>query len=523
MGDRDHTMTVTSLFFYVFLLFGAIFFYVVPKKAQWIVLLLLSLIFYYFAAVPYTIVFLLCSTLTAYISSNLFRIKKIADSPKARRYLRTAAVIAVVVNVLLWFFLKGSAFWITMSIALHRLFPSIRQLSALPVAAALAMGYYTAQVIAYILDCYWGTIEPQKNPLKLFLFVSFFPQMTMGPINRYMAMQGLYEGHCFSYENLCLGSQRILWGVFKKIVISDRLGLITTGIWANTSDYTGFYPWIAVLLYPMQIYTDFSGCMDIVLGAAELFDIHMEENFRDPFFSRSVQEFWQRWHITLGSWARDYVYYPVLKSDLILSIGKWSKKHFKKRVAKLIPWAVGNGVLWFVMGFWHGSVRHILGVSLWYWSILLIGEACLPLTKKIKTALRIETECFSYRLWQCLRTFFIFSLGSVFFSAPGLRSSIDRYRVLLKALKDLNPWIFFDGSITSLGVTFIDINLLIIGVVLLLVVAVLREKYGYARTWMQKQNLPFRWSVWLMLFIVVLIYGMYGPGYDASVFIYEGF
>lgn len=516
-------MTVTSFFFFVFLLCGCVVFYIAPKKLQWVVLLLLSLVFYHFAATDYTILFLLTSAALAYISSNLFRVKRVAQSPRAQKYITAAAVSAVVLNVLLWFLLKGSSFWGAATKLLHSLFPSIDRLSALPIVAALGMGYYTAQVIGYILDCYWGNAQPQKNFLKLFLFVSFFPQLTVGPISRYSDMQGLYAEHKFSYDNLSLGCQRILWGVFKKIVISDRIGLLVSAIWAGTSTYTGFWPWIAMLLYPLQIYTDFSGCMDIVLGAAQLFDIHLAENFKNPFFSRTVQEFWQRWHITLGTWARDYVYYPVLKSRPILKIGKWAKKHFKKRAAKLIPWAIGNGVLWFVIGFWHGSIQHIFGVSLWYWAIVVLSEICSPPLKKLAVRIGLKTDSFSWHLFQSIRTYFIYAVGTVFFGAPGLRAALGRYGTLFGALRHPNPWIFFDGSVTGLGVTFADVNLLIIGVVTMIVVGILREKYGYARTWMQKQNTAFRWVVWLSLFAVVLIYGMYGPGFDASNFIYEGF
>lgn len=518
-------MTVTSYYFFVFLLCGFFIFYISPKKLQWIALLLLSLAFYHFAATDYTILFLLSSTVLAYISSNLLKLKTIAESPKAQKYAATATVLAVIANVLIWFLLKGSSLWISASILAHRLFPSIAVLPAFPLLGALGMGYYTAQIIGYIIDCYWGNAEPQRNFFKLFLFVVFFPQLTVGPISRYNDMQCLYEGHKFSYTNMCFGCQRILWGVFQKLVISDRVGIIVNGIWANTAKYSGFYPWIALLSYPLQLYTDFSGCMDIILGAAELFDIHLAENFKNPFFSRTSQEFWQRWHITLGSWARDYVYYPVLKSRPILAIGKLSKKLFKKnkRVAKLIPWAVGNGVLWFFMGFWHGSVRHIFGVSLWYWAVFVLSESCSPLLKKLVSVMKINTESFSYHLFQSIRTYCIFAVGSVFFSAPSLLTAFNRFQILFDGILHPTPWIFFDGSITSLRVNFADINLLIIGVAVLFVVGVLREKYGYARTWMQKQNLPFRWFVWLLLFSVVLIYGMYGPGYNPANFIYEEF
>ncbi len=386
------------------------------------------------------------------------------------------------------------------------------------------MGYYTAQVIGYILDVYWDNIKPQHNPFKLFLFVCFFPQLTVGPISRYEDLQDIYEPHSLTYQNICFGCQRILWGLFKKLVISDRVGMIVNGIWTDTGTYNGVWLWIATFLYPLQLYTDFSGCMDIVLGTAELFGIHLQENFRNPFFSKSSQEFWQRWHITLGSWARDYIYYPVLKSRLLVSLGKSSRKRFGKRIGKFIPWAVGMAVLWFVMGFWHGSIQHIAGVSLWFWAMLVLSEWFKPLLTRIIEYLHIRTDVLSWHIFQSTRTYIVYALGAVSFSAPSMMGAIVHYKQLLDSLRTgWNPWVLFDGSVLNLGLTWQDINLILFGVFLLFMVGVLREKFGYARLWIQKQNLGFRWLLWLGLFSLVLISGLYGEGYDSSVFIYQGF
>ena len=302
-------MSVTSFLFLGFLLLGLIVYYIVPSKIQWIVLVIMSIIFYLIAGTPYTMIFLAVSTLIAYVST--LYIEKNRNNSTVSKKVSIVAIITILLNVIIWFALKGSSFWILGSKLLHKISSKFPILHPLPVTAALGMGYYTAQVIGYILDVLWNTSTIQSNPLKLFLFVSFFPQLTVGPISRYNDLKTIYKPHKFSYQNICLGSQRILWGLFKKLVISDRITVIVNAIWADTNAFNGIWPWIAVFLYPMEIYTDFSGCMDIVLGSAELFDIHLTENFRNPFFSRNSQEFWQRWHITLGTWARDYVFYPL--------------------------------------------------------------------------------------------------------------------------------------------------------------------------------------------------------------------
>lgn len=511
-------MTITSFWFFVFLIIGVVIYYIVPKRGQWVILLLMSLVYFHFAAeADYAILFPLISTATAFFTGWLVRSGKLNGKEKVAFAI---AFMAVVINIIIWFLLKGSSFWMLLTNLLHRVFPAIPALPAIPLAQALGMGYYTAQVIAYIMDCYWGNIEPQRNFLKLFLFVTFFPQTMVGPISRYSQMECLYERHALKYVNICHGTQRLLWGLLKKLVISDRVGILVGNIWQDTLLNHGFWPWVAVLLYPLQIYTDFSGCMDIVLGVAELFDIHMAENFHNPFFSRNSQEFWQRWHITLGAWARDYVYYPVLKSSFIQSIGGWARKHFKKRTAKFIPWAVGMGVLWFVMGFWHGSTRHILGVSVYFWSILVLSEWFSPCFKKAVQKLKINTECFSWHLFQSIRTYIVYSIGAVAFSANRLTEAVAHYGVLIRSFKMFNPWIFVDGSVQALGLTHDDINVLVVAVLLLIIVDVLNERLGSVRDWIDKQNTFFRWGVYLFLFFAVAIFGVYGPGYDASTFIY---
>ena len=478
--------------------------------------------FYVNAATPYTLVFLIASTLIAYFSAIYIQ-NHTENGIAATRTVTVVAIIAVLLNVIIWFLLKGSSFWILGSRIVNMIIPGFPVLGELPLAGALGMGYYTAQIIGYILDVLWGNAEAQRNPVKLFLFVCFFPQLTVGPISRYKDIKDIYDTHRFSYQNICFGSQRILWGLFKKIVISDRTALIVNAIRADTNTYSGVWPWIAMLLYPLEIYTDFSGCMDIVLGAAELFDIHLAENFRNPFFSRTSQEYWQRWHITLGAWARDYIFYPFMKSKWTVGFGKKCKKRFGKRWGKFIPWSVSMAVLWFVMGFWHGSVQHIFGVSLWFWSVLFLSELFLPVTKKVTLLLDIKTDSFGWHFFQSARTYVIYALGAVFFASPGLRAALGNYKVLFHSLGELNPWTLFDSTILNMGVTWRDINLIIIGVLFLTIADCLREKYGYARTWIKDQSFGFRWLIWICLFLIVLIYGMYGPGYDASTFIYQGF
>lgn len=513
-------MTITSFYYLLFVAVGFAIYYMLPKSFQWVQLLVMSLLFYSFAADPYTIIYPLISTLTAW-GAVLWTDRLRSQGFQNTKPLLIVTIVAIAVNTLIWFVFKGYGLWSTAANIVFR--TSIH----MELIGALGMGYYTLQIIGYILDCYWQTIQPQKNPFKLFLFTIFFPQMITGPISRYAQLETLYERHKFDHMNLCHGSQRILWGFFKKLVLSERVAILVSGIYADMNTYDGFYLWVMILLYPIQMYADFSGCIDIVLGTAELFDIRLPENFKNPFFSRTAQEFWQRWHITLGGWAKDYVLYPLLKTRTMVKLGRMCKKRFGKRWGKFIPTAVGMFILWMVMGIWHGMPRYIIGVSLWYWIILMLGELFSEPTKKLIVLLEIRTESFSWHLFQSVRTYLIYAVGAVFFcygavcGLPILRAALEVFRGMDEGTA--NPWIFFNGSVLNLGITHEDINIIIFSVLLLVIVAVLREKYGYARTWMDQQGFLFRWATWILLFLLVLIYGKYGPGYNPAEFIYQGF
>ncbi len=513
-------MSITSFWFLVLIAVGAVVYYIIPKKIRWAELLLLSLIFYYFAGNPVTILFLVADTLIAYSTTMMMEsIRKKSDSSKTPFIL---CILAIIFIVSFWFVVKGSGLWLPFA---HLIFGSTPRMDGIGIIAALGMGYFTLQILGYVIDCYWKTITPQKNPFKLFLFTVYFPQLITGPISRYSDLQSLFEGQSFKYDNICMGAQRILWGFCKKLVIAERLNLLIGGITSDFVNYHGFYSWISLLLYPLQMYCDFSGCMDIVLGVSEIFGIKLAENFNNPFFSQTSKEFWQRWHITLGSWAKDYVLFPIQRSAIMSKFGKASRKRFGKNTGNVLKNCVCMFFLWMVMGIWHGGYRYIIGVSFWYWVILMLGTILDPVFNKITSLFEMRTGSFSWKFFRSARTYLIYAVGAAFFS-HGLSGGVALLKDCLDVItiKDYaNPWIFFDQSVLSLGVSYRDLNILMIGLLMLLVVGILREKYKYARLWIKQQTFVFRWVIWIGLSILVIIYGMYGPEFDARDFIYQGF
>ncbi len=497
-------MTITSLYFFVFLTIGVLIYYIVPKKIQWLILLIMSIAFYVIAANPLTIIYLIAAALTAY-ASTLYA-SKLKKSEETRKKAKIITIIAVSIIVIMWFVPKGSAFWLIPISLASRFIPALSESAGVNLIGALGMGYYSLQVIGYILDVYWGKTVPQRNPLKLFLFVSFFPQLTVGPISRYANLETLFEAHSLSYENITRGTQRILWGLMKKLVLADRLGFFISGVWNDPVTYNGFWIWFAIILYPLHLYADFSGCMDIVLGTAELFDIHLTENFNNPYFAITVREFWQRWHISLSRWFRDYVYIPL---------GGNRNGIKKKRINQLI--------VFLLSGVWHGNMQYVIGFGFYYWVLITLSEVLKPALNHINAFLHVDPDSFSWKTFQRIRTYMFYAVGTLCFSTVSFTQLFERLRLLKHSVENLAPWTLFDGTLLKSGFTYLDLNLVLICVLLLIIGDSLRERFGYARNAIAKQGIVFRWLIWIGLFSLVLVYGMYGPGYDASTFIYQGF
>lgn len=510
-------MTLISFEFIVFFLLSLGVYYIIPRQFQWAALLVYSAAFFLLSATPYTIVYLLVSALTTAICAKQIGIsQEVKKEKNAKKYL----ILGILVNVTMLAALKYNVFVINNVNQVLSLVHSQVRIPLPTIAAPLGISFYTFTALGYLLDSYWGITSPEKNIVKGALLVGYWPQLTSGPITRHGEMGSLYERHRFDYRMVTFGLQRMLWGAFKKLVISARLGIIVDTIYGNTKLYNGLYVWLAAALFPIQLYTDFSGCMDIIIGASECYGITLPENFRTPFFSRSVQEFWQRWHITLGDWMRDYIMYPVMRSNTWHKLTKWTKAHCGKKVAKQLPSYLAMLCVWLVMGIWHGGDwKYIIGMGLWFWAMIMLSQVFEPIFKKIILFLRIDTNCFSWHFFQSLRVFVLVCIGNMFFR---LDNMVTTFQVMKDSLH-WNPWIFFDGSLYNLGIDRKNFWAMIVGLIILLIVSILQEKGKGVRERLEAQNLVFRWIVLLGLMFGILIFGVYGFGYDAAAFVYQRF
>lgn len=516
-------MSLISLEFFIFFLLVSIIYYILPGKLQWLFLLASSVYFYYsFSSRIQFIEFLII------VLINWFMAIFMNEDNKHRKLVYT---LTLLFDVLMLCLFKYSRFFYEIYLAIGNLFGVDFSLEFLDKVvyyseefSPLRISYFALIIIGYITDVYWGKNKALKNPGKFMLFAGYFPQMTSGPIVTYEQMENQLWGdkHKFSYDTFILGLERILWGVFKKIVISERCGVIVNKVYGYYEVYAGGYVFLAAIMFALQLYCDFSGLMDIVLGASECLGIILPENFNTPFYSLNLSEFWRRWHITLGGFLRDYVLYPIQRSKGFKNLRKWCKNHFGKGYEKKfnLPLYLSLLISWFLIGLWHGGGwNYIFGVGLYMWAVIVLGEICSPIFKWLVKILHINTECDSYRLFLRIRTFTLFAFGLSFFRAKTLA---DGFKMWKSGFSVYNPWIFFDESLYKMGLDRREWGILIFGLILLFVVSYISQKEN-VRAYLKKQNFVFNLVIFSLLFIMVVTWGYYGMSFNAQDFIYGRF
>lgn len=533
-------MSFASIDFFIFVFFVAFVYFLMPSKIRWLVLLVGSYIFYILSS-PKTLVLMIITTVTTWLcgiklegceKESKEKIKNIKDNEPAsenrkekiqyikdnsRKKKRKILLLTVLVNFGMLAALKYMQVYLNFfSDLLHIEWLHFDLGFLIP----LGISFYTFQSVGYILDVYKGRDKADRNILKFALFVSFFPQIIQGPISRHSQLANqLYRGNRPAYNRIKFGIQLMVWGVFKKLVIADRAGIFVDAVFNNHENYQGFFIIIAGLLYTIQIYCDFSGGIDIARGTAQIFGIEMTENFSRPYFATTIADFWRRWHITLGSWCRDYIFYPLSLSRPLVKIGKKTKRVFKSFIGRIIPIMIAQFITFTVIGVWHGpNFKHI--AYGWYNGIFIIlAILCAPLLDAIVKRFSINQNVFSYRLFQIARTFTIVYFGRFFTRAENFTIAVD----MIKSCFVFNPGVLFNGEIFALGLTLKDFGLLFLCICILFTVSVLQEKGVKVREKLAEQNIWFRWIIYFTFIFIIMLFGVYGIGYEATSFIYRGF
>ena len=516
-------MSLISLEFFVFFIIIAAVYFLLPGRFQWVWLLLGSLVFYYSFSTTIQFVFFIAIVLinwamTFFMSENCSR--------------RKAAYISTLVfDVTTLALFKYARFFYNIYLGAGQLFKTDfhnavldHAVSLLEDNAPLRISYFALIIIGYITDVYWGKASLIRSPGKVLLFSGYFPQMTSGPIVTLENMDNNLWGekHRFSYDRTVSGLERVLWGIFKKIVISERCAVIVNRIYGYYEAYNGLYIFVAAAMFAIQLYCDFSGLMDIVLGYSEVLGIILPENFRIPFYSLNLSEFWRRWHITLGGFLRDYVLYPIQRSKPFKNLRKACKNRFGKGYEKKfnLPLYLSLLISWFLIGLWHGGGwNYIFGVGLYMWAVIVIGEVLHPFFMWLAKILHVNTECASYRLFLRVRTFLLFMFGLSFFRAETLKDGFLMWR---GAFRSFNPWIFFDESFFGMGLDRREWGILIFALIVLFVVSYISEKRD-VRKYLKEQNFVFRLFIFAVMFAMIIIFGYYGASFNAQDFIYGRF
>ena len=514
-----------ALYAAVFLPLTILIYNIVPQKHRWKVLLIASYIFFWSISGK-LIIYLLLSTLSIHhfglwltsLQNERNNLLKEAEKDKKKeirkQYLkkqRSVLLFAVILHIGLLIVLKYSKFLGTNINLLLDFVHLPIQLSIAKFALPIGISFYTFQAVSYMFDVYHEKIKADRNLGRLALFMAFFPQIMEGPICRYSdtAMQ-LYEGKKTTYKDLTFGIQRILWGFAKKMIIADRLNTLVKTVFTNYAQYDGGIIALGMILYTVQLYMDFSGTMDTVIGSAQIFGVKLPENFRQPFFSKSISDFWTRWHITLGAWFRDYIFYPLSLSEPLKKLTTKGRKKLGKHYGPLLASSIALFCVWISNGLWHGSAWSFIFFGMYHFGLILLGNIMEPVVKFVTEKLHINRECWPYRIFQIVRTTCLVFIGELFFRAKGLKAGL----IMLKTIfTNFTFASFADGTFLKLGIDAHDFIIVAVFVVIVFITSIMKEKNINIREKIASKNIVIRWTLYYALILSIIIFGAYGVGY----------
>ena len=491
-------MLFNSTEFMIFFPITLIFYWIFPKKYRYICLFIASYTFYMFWNPKYALL-MGTSTVVTFLSGVL--IEKL-------KYKRTVVAFSFIINLAILIFFKYFDFLLqNINIVLSAL--NI-QLINKPFDVILPVGisFYTFQALSYTIDVYRGEIKSEKNIIKYALFVSFFPQLVAGPIERsnnlLIQIENLEKVKRFDYERITEGLTLMLFGYFQKMVIADRAAILVDTVFNGYYEYNSMALILAAIFFAIQIYCDFGSYSLIAIGTAKVMGINLMENFNTPYFARSVKEFWGRWHISLSTWFRDYLYIPL---------GGNRCSNIRKSFNILVTFLVS--------GLWHGANFTFIAWGAIHGIFHIIEEQLKPIKEKYLNKFKIKTNAFSFALIEIIITFIIVDLAWIFFRAETIHDAI---HYIQRIFTRIDLWTLFDGTLYGLGLNIFEMNILIIALFILIsfdLVKYTRKESIFE--FLNKQNLYFRWFVMLFLIFYIIVYGKYGAGFDPKQFIYFQF
>lgn len=490
-------MLFNSFSYLVFLPFVVILYFLLPAKARNTWLLLASLFFYGCWKAEYLALILISIGVT-YLCGVLIGIArdKKAENIRLRRLILLASLV---INLSILFFFKYFNFTASVinSIMRHESVP------LLDILLPVGISFYTFQAIGYTIDVFRGTIKPERNIVKYATFICFFPQLVAGPIERASNLLPQFsEKHSFDFDRTVEGLLLIVWGFFMKLVISDRVAMFVNDVYDNVDGQPGYMLAIAAVLFSFQIYCDFGAYSNIAIGSAKILGFNLMKNFNAPFLATSVGDFWDRWHISLTTWFRDYLYIPL----------GGNRKGFSRKLINIL-------IIFLVSGLWHGANWTFIAWGLVHGLLLVLSNITAPVRKKIREKLKINTKNFFYRLYCTLQTFVLVCLAFVFFRANSISNALYAIKQMFTHFRGVG---FSTDVLFSAGLDEKDFIVAIIAIAVLTAVELVSQKKDVIPSIVSKK-LPLRWAIYILLVCAIVIFGVWGPAYDATPFIYFQF
>lgn len=526
-------MSYTSFsFILIFFSITYILHSLMPQRFKWMVLFTGSWAFYILSTKGHIIPLIITTVAIWLMGINIQRLsdefkqkKKELDRTQRKalkqvynKKKRIYVVLGILIPLALLLFLKYCNFFTG---TVNSIFGTA--IPELSLVHPMGLSFYTLQAISYIADVNSGKVRAEKNPFKVSLYLSFMLTVVEGPIARYNELgTQLVNSRRVEKKDFDYGVQLILIGLFKKVVVADRMSGFCDEIFGNYDSHLndgGVLILIAVVFYTFQLYCEFSGITEVVTGMGRLMGIELPKNFEQPFFAVSINNFWQRWHISLGSWLRDYIFYPISLSKPFMKLSKSARKRFNQYYATLIPTATALFFVWFANGFWHGASWKYICYGLYYYVLMMMGMLLQPLFDKLHKALKINKASLPYKLFQIIRTDIIVGIGMFIFRAESLKAFVDMFKAIFTSF-NISAALEQGGKY---GVGIKDLFVLFVCAVFLFILSLLREK-GFNLS-QKLADLPtvIKFILHIGALMIIILIGAYGEGYGIKDLIYAGF
>ncbi|MBQ8606347.1 MAG: MBOAT family protein [Clostridia bacterium] len=522
-------MSVNGIGFLIFLAVCLAIYYAAPKKIRWLVLLTASIVFYLSFSVPaflYLAVTVVSTYLFSLLLGKLAAIKPFGDTPEQKRSFkkrltfkkRVVLSFALIINFATLAVLKYLGFFIANYNSIAEPLGA-QTVTAPSLLLPLGISFYIFQTSGYLIDIYRGKCIPERNIAKYTLFVCYFPQMVQGPINRFKTLgTQLFEGNSFCLSNLQQGLLRMMMGVLKKALIADTLAKAVTSIYSDYNSYPGVIVFFGAMLYCIQLYCDFSGGIDLLNGASMLFGVKMEENFARPYFADSLSEFWRRWHISLGEWMKDYLFYPIALSKPMGRLTKNARKILPAGIVKRLTPCIATFVVFLAVGMWQGPGWANIAYGLWngFWMSLALMCAPLLITAREKFPLKKKTLFFT--VFGILRTNLLVIIGRYFSNSPTLSGALG----MLKRTFMHPEFSQVSGdTFISLGITPTVAVTVLLSLACLFCISLAQEKGIDVIAWLCERKWYVQFTI-LFICLLIIIIGVYGnSGYTPIAYVYE--